>query len=295
VDEDKSLKKARLWFEKKRSEYFSKEIRFHKKTKIHVVLSDIPPYPLEIASSLAVPSIAMSNFNWYWIYINFKDTHRVHFLEALRKAYEKTSLALLLPPHEGMQIFKTRMEIPLVTRQLTKSPMEIRKKLEIKENERLIFLSVGRSLKYDNLFLQRLSDFTEKADAKFLLSSGILAKGELIKMIPTGEVESQNYVAACDFVATKTGYGVVSESIANEIPLLLVNRVGFAEDEVISQRLSSLGVAKTLNLEQFRQQRWLERLEEYLSMKKNYARLPSIFKPTGANIVANKITEFLKK
>jgi len=295
VDEDKSLKKACLWYEKNRSEYFSKEIRFLKKTKVHVVFSDIPPYPLELASSLAVPSIAMSNFNWYWIYINFKHACRCQFPEVLRKAYEKTSLALLLPLHEGMQIFKTRIEIPLVTRQLTKSPTEIRRRLEIKESEKLIFLSVGRSLKYDNIFLQKLSDLAEKIDAKFLLSSGVLAKRELIKTIPTGEVESQNYVAACDFVATKTGYSVVSESIANKIPLLLVNRVGFAEDEVISQRLSGLGIAKTLNLEQFRQLRWLERLEDYLSLKKNYASLPSIFKPTGANMVANTITEFLKK
>jgi len=125
VNEDKSLKKARLWFEKKRSEYFSEEIRFLKKTKVHLVFSDIPPYPLEIASSLGVPSLAMSNFNWYWIYVNFKHAHRGQFLEALRKAYEKASLALFLPPHEGMQIFKTRIEIPLVTRQLTKSPREI--------------------------------------------------------------------------------------------------------------------------------------------------------------------------
>jgi len=158
-----------------------------------------------------------------------------------------------------------------------------------------VFLSVGRSLKYDGLFLQKLNDLAERVDTKFLLSSGMLAKSELVKTIPTSEVESQNYVAACDLVATKTGYGVVSESIANKIPLVLVNRVGFAEDEVISPRLSGLCVAKTINLEQFRQLQWLERLGDYLSLKKNYANLPSIFEPTGARIVANKITEFLKK
>ena len=44
--------------------------------------------------------------------------------------------------------------------------------------------------------------------------------------IPPEEVETQNYIAMCDLIVSKPGYGTVSEAIRAKIPMFLLKRDG---------------------------------------------------------------------
>ena len=44
------------------------ELSFIKRNKIRLILGDIPPLCFEIAARSSLPSVAINNFTWDWIY-----------------------------------------------------------------------------------------------------------------------------------------------------------------------------------------------------------------------------------
>lgn len=97
--------------------YVQRERRFCEKHKINLILSDIVPQPFVVANEPGIPSIAISNFTWYYIFYNlFGDTSGT---ERIKKAYQHADIALILPFNEKVSIFKRKKEISLVSREIT--------------------------------------------------------------------------------------------------------------------------------------------------------------------------------
>ena len=237
------------------SGYIQTEKGFCKMHDIDLILSDITPQPFIVADELGIPSIAISNFTWHYIFHNlFGD---IPATERIKEAYQSADNALILPFNEEMHIFKKKKMIGLVSREMTVDRREMRRRCGISDDEMLVYLGVGMS--FDPSFMRSMKPI--EAPMKFLISSNVEIPFDNVVRIPIDETETQNYIAACDLVVSKTGYGTVSEAVSAKIPMFLLRRDGFKEDELIGNRVEGLGIGRFISERSFLDGAWANELD----------------------------------
>ena len=256
--------------------YIQTERRFCETHNINLIISDITPQPFIIADELNIPSIAISNFTWHYIFYSlFGD---IPATERIKEAYECAEIALALPFNEEMDILKKKKEISLVSREITVNRHDMRRRGGIPDDELLVHVGVGKS--FDSSFMHSMKPI-EAPNVKFLISSNTELPFENVIRIPNNETETQNYIAMCDLVVSKTGYGTVSEAIRARIPMFLLKRDGFKEDELIGNKVEELGIGRYISEESFLDGTWVNELNHLDIYTKGFNNLNSRFKNDG--------------
>jgi hypothetical protein len=236
--------------------YVARERAFCLDNDIDLILSDIAPQPFEVAEALDIPSLAISNFAWDTIYGHlFPDLEDV---VRLTDAYRSASFACILPFEIGMQIFPHSERVGLVSRPMSVSRQEMRRRLGIADDDFLVFIGPSPeliSLSSSDMAVPRAhsqptgpaspSTVGGNSTVRFLVPSGVSLHGALA--IPAAETESQNWIGMCDCVVAKCGYSTISEAVRARIPLLVWKRDGFIEDEAIARRIESFGIGQTVS------------------------------------------------
>lgn len=261
-------------------DYIKAERNFCNKNRIDLIISDIAPQPFLVAEDMGIPGIAFSNFTWHYIFCNLLG--KVPAIERIKEAYMAGDLAIVLPFHEEMGLFKVRNEVPLVSRDITERRETLKTMLGLKEDELLIYLGVGKSLtsgifnKLKNLDLN---------DIRLLISSTVELPSrmpqEKILKIPATETESQNYLAMVDLVVSKTGYSTVSEAIRGKVPMFLFRREGYEEDKLIARGVKKLGIGQEIQVKDFVEGKWIDELNDLDNYKNSFNRLNNIFNADG--------------
>jgi uncharacterized protein (TIGR00661 family) len=268
VDKEKTEEMLKEWLNSW-DEYIHNERRFCEKHEINLILSDIVPQPFIMADELDIPTIAISNFTWHYIFYNlFGDTPAT---ERIKEAYPCADMALVLPFNDDMDFlkFRKKKEISLVSREITVDREEMRRRYGIRDNELLIYLGVGIS--FDPSFMRDMKKIA-MPDVKFLVSSNAeLPFGNVVK-IPNNETETQNYISMCDLVVSKTGYGTVSEAVRAKIPMFLLKRGGFKEDELIGNKVEEMGIGKFISEKSFLDGDWASDLNLKLNNLGEYTK-----------------------
>src|SRR5579871_1994620 len=106
--DDEATVTAALEFYRYFDEHIEQEVDALGGFEVSAIVGDIPPLAFEVAARLEVPSIAVGNFTWDWIY----ETHpgfrerAPHVIDLIRAAYRKADLALELPFSGGFDIFE---------------------------------------------------------------------------------------------------------------------------------------------------------------------------------------------
>jgi uncharacterized protein (TIGR00661 family) len=275
VDRERTKKMVDEWVDSWDG-YIQSERGFCEKHKINLILSDIVPQPFIVADELGIPSIAISNFTWHYIFYNlFGD---IPATERIKESYQCADIALALPFNEEMNTFKKKKEISLVSREITGDRQDMRRKCGISDDELLVYVGVGKS--FNPSFLRSMKPI-EALNVKFLFSSNAELLFENMVMIPSNETETQNYIAMCDLVVSKTGYGTVSEAIRARIPMFLLKRDGFKEDELIGNKVEELGIGRYISEESFLDGTWVNELNHLDIYTKGFNNLNSRFKNDG--------------
>ncbi|NVM00751.1 MAG: hypothetical protein HWN67_00325 [Candidatus Helarchaeota archaeon] len=237
---------------KKQEKYIEKELEFCKKNNIDLIICDICPFPFDVADKLKIPSIAISNFDWYTIFkhiINQKKSHDLYEnLEILRESYEKADLLLRLPFSIDMKFFKKKLNVSLVVRELTRDKTEIRSVFNLEEDVLLIFYGLtDYTFTTDELIKKFDILNTKHKELKIFFSKFLkkyIPKREYFRFILEEDQESQDYVAASDLVIGKVGYGTVSECVAYKKPLIYTTRKDFLEDIGLAKGIEMFGKGK---------------------------------------------------
>lgn len=296
INHEKTMTLIKIWVDNKEA-YLEKEKIFCKEKPIDLIISDIPPFVFEVGEVLSIPTIAISNFNWYRIYEEFvKSEEDRLLLENIKKSYQKANYSFILPFHSGgMDIFKNKKEFSLIVRRVSLSRERVFKELKIDKGQKLIYVSFGFSTYNENL-IKNLKNISLKNNITILLSTGTHIKNTKdIVTIPKDYRGSHNYIGACDLAVCKVGFSTVSECINKNIPLVLVRRKDFIEDDFIIKILKDIGIAEEIRLDEFINFSWLENIDKYLALGKNYKNIPDCFKTTGANDMADNILEILER
>ncbi|WP_243669137.1 hypothetical protein [Methanoculleus chikugoensis] len=218
-------------------ECIAAEMIFLRDRGFDLVLSDIAPQPFLAAEELGIPSLGVSNFTWHLIYTRLFG--KTELTDRIAEAYRAADVALLLPLHEPMAVFKNRREVGLVARAVTRNRKEIRRLCGLSEEEPLVYLGGGQSLDPPTVFRGVRSAL---AGCTLLVPSWTDLPGAV--RIPPGETETQDWIAACDLVVSKPGYSTIAEAIQAGVPMALFSREGFAEDDYLIGDVKVMGIGR---------------------------------------------------
>ena len=222
------------------------EVRALEADDVSLIVGDIPPLAFEVARQLGVPGVGISNFTWDWIL----ETHpgmwdaAPWLVPRLREAYGQATLALELPFAGGFEVFPVVRGLPLVARLHTRDAVDTRRHFGIPRDTRMALLSFG-GYGLPDLDLPRLDILkaqhpwtvvtTDRSSRPGATPAGVVFVPES-EFIATG-FRYEDLVAAADVIVTKPGYGIISECIAANRPMLYTSRGHFREYDVLVREM----------------------------------------------------------
>ena len=261
-----------------------------------VVVGDVPPLAFAAAARASIPSVAVANFTWDWIYSGY-DAFRSRAPEALAivgDAYAHTTLALRLPFAGGFETMRQVRDVALVARRSRRSRDENRRLLGMDDRRPIVLASFGghgAAMPYDRIaetsdITLLVTDYEAKTSRKDSLFDGRLRHFAGTAM-ERADIRYEDLVAAADVVVSKPGYGIVSECIANHTALLYTTRGAFAENDVIVADMRRVMRSRFIPPDDLRSGRWEPSIRALLSDPDPPQHMPS----DGGTEVASAILE----
>ena len=275
IDEDETARRAAVFYDDFDRHVDAQAVSL-RQLGASLVIADIPPLAIAAAHKASIPSIAVGNFTWDWIYAYYPRFERMApgVISTIARAYATAGLALRLPIHGGFDsMAAVTTDIPFIARRSARDPAETRRLLGVNGRGPIVLASFGGyglELPYDRI---ARSGLTVLAPEQFL---------------PAG-LRYQDLVAAADVVVSKPGYGIVSECAANGTALLYTSRGPFAEYDIMLAEMPRMLRCRYLAQHDLVAGRWREAIEALLAQPPPAER-PSV---DGASIAADMILNSL--
>lgn len=222
-----TLEKLEALYERE-EKLIAQERLFIQHENIGLVVADIPAIPLAAAQRSGIPNIAIGNFSWDWIYEAYAKTdfQWEYFVEKFRAVYEQTDLLLRLPFAPPMEQFPNRKDIPLLATPGTPIRERIAN-ISLSDISKPWVLLSFTSLELDFQALENIRELS--ADYEFFCVEPLHYEGSCIHSVSRNAVAFADILTSCDIVVSKPGFGLVSECIVNNKPLIYSDRSDFAE------------------------------------------------------------------
>jgi L-arabinokinase len=257
-----------------------------------LVVGDVPPLAFAAAHLAGVPSLALANFTWDWIYAAYPQFEHLApgILALIRGAYGSATCALRLPLGDGFEpMAAVTRNVPLVARRSRLGRAVARRAMELDGELPIVLASFGgygSGLSYDEVI--REARFTLVAtDHEMPLAS--TAAGRLRcftrQALADRGLRYTDLVAAADVVVSKPGYGIVSECIANGPALLYTSRGRFAEYDLLAAEMPRVLRCRYLPPEDLRAGRWADAVSALLGQSPPRSAMAI----NGAGVVADHI------
>jgi hypothetical protein len=274
VDTVDSVRRA-IEFQARVPSLVAAEAAYLRDSGARLVIADIPPLAIAAAHAAGIPSVAIANFTWDWIYDGYDDDGAREIARQMRQLYATTSMALRLPMAGGfVGLEAVTRDIPFVARRSSRTQDEVRVALGLAaraNGKPLVLMSFGGYgvSGLDTHALAALKDFTiattDSPSNKNVISptSGLLYLSE--QHIYANGLRYEDLVRGADIVVTKPGYGIISEAIANDTALLYTSRGHFVEYGVLVKEMPKYLRARFIEQEDLLRGNWKEALEQLLS------------------------------
>ena len=184
-------------------------------------------------------------------------------------------------------------DVPLVARRSTLTKSETRGRLGLGHERPIVLATFGGH--GGNIALERAAE-----NARFRVIATDYEVGSPLTPHPNLRVVSgeemrrlgltyTDLLAAADVVATKLGYGIVSECLANGVPLLYTLRGRFIEQDVFIREMPAVMRSLHIDTDDLRDGRWAEPVETLLAQPARAA-APA----DGAEVVARRMMDFVE-
>jgi L-arabinokinase len=297
VDTGESVRQARQ-FQARLEDLAAAEASYLRARGASVVVGDIPPLAFTAAAAAGLPSVAIGNFTWDWIYEGYGDEATADLARGIRGAYQRATRVLRLPMAGGFEgLEPMTRDIPFIARHSRREPDEVRRSLGLPPralSKPLVLMSFGGYgvAGLDTAALARLADYTVATTdtpglAQIRPAPGILYVSEH-ELYGAG-LRYEDLVRAADVVVTKPGYGIISEAIANDAALLYTSRGRFVEYDVLVREMPRYVRAAFIGREDLLQGRWGPALDALLNQPAPPERPPT----NGAQIAAAEILRLI--
>jgi hypothetical protein len=293
IDEDETARQAARFYDTFPSRV-SREVDVIRAVDARLVVSDIPPLAIAAADAAGVPSIAVGNFTWDWIYQAYPQLgHEASgVVECIADAYARTSLALRLPFSGGFAAMPHVESAPLVARH-ARAPRHItRQRLDLHPTERVVLASFGGHGGSISLEPAAASGAFTLVTTSYEANKAATVPSHVrvvsADVLRRADLSYTDLLAACDVVVSKPGYGIVSECMANNVPLLYTLRGRFVEQDVFVRDMPAVLRCRHLEPHDLREGHWVDAIDALLAQPPPPRRMPT----TGADVVADRILSF---
>jgi len=255
------------------------EVAFLREQHAELTISDLPALGIAAAADAGLPAIASGNFTWDWIYEHY--TGGAQVARQIAGIYRQTTLALRMPMWGGFETMPTVCDIPFVARRSRRDPDEVRDALGIPRDRRVVLTSFG-GYGLDGLNAEALCAMP---DYTVLLPGTI----DETAMYERG-FRYEDLVHAVDVVATKPGYGIISECLANNTALLYTSRGDFREYQVLVDAMPTFLRCGFIDHADLFAGKWQPHLDALLAQPEP----PSHPATNGADVAADMLLEFIQ-
>jgi len=286
---------AEAWrrFDAGREELVGDEARWLRASGARLVLGDIPPLAFEAAHAAGVPSLALGNFSWDWVWSHHAEREPALADASARaaEAYGHAERLLRLPFACETSAFRVVEDVPLVVRRPGVSKGEARARLGV-DGRPCVLLSFG-GVGVPGLRLETLATL---GDYQFLLTgesgSGGAPNARRIERsdLPRMGLSYLDLVAAADVVLTKPGYGIVSDCIGGSTRIVYTDRGDFPEYPVMVSEMPRYLPAVYVPSRDLREGRLGKALETALA-----APFPDPPRTDGASVAADALIAALAR
>jgi L-arabinokinase len=268
--------------------FVTAEAAWLRSVEAHLVVADIPPLAFAAAHAAGVPSVAVGNFSWDWIYDHLAGRQPAlgEAADVAREAYARAEVLLRLPFAGDLSAFRAIEDVPLVARQPSRAREEARRALGWGK-ETVVLLSFGGP----GLPGIDLPAYGALSEYRFVLT-GASGEGEspanLVRMggedLERAGLEYPDLVGAADVVVTKPGYGIVTDCIAAGTRMVYTDRGDFPEYPILTREMVGYFPAVYATNEEVRGGMLGRALEEVLGLT-----VPERPRIDGAKVVAERV------
>ena len=247
VDTAASIRQA-VAFQTRVPTLIATEAAYLRESGARVAVGDIPPVAAAAARAAGIPSVAIGNFTWDWIYEDYRDEGAFELARDIRALYQTATTALRLPMAGGFAGLESiTRDIPFIARHSQRTQDEVRGALGLPSRaagKPLVLVSFGGYgvAGLDTAALGNLKDYTIATTDSPVSHNAIRPAAGLLyiseRQLYNNGLRYEDLVRAADVVVTKPGYGIISEAIANGAALLYTSRGDFVEYEVLVREMS---------------------------------------------------------
>jgi L-arabinokinase len=264
------------------------ELRYIARNKVRLILGDIPPLCFEIATRANIPSIAITNFTWDFIYRAYVEQYPdfAPLAAAMERYYSQATLALALPFSCELDVFPRQESIPWIARISALTRGEARQKFALPQSAVIVLLSFG-GLGLNCLPWQEL---TKPSPFYFVASGKALKEDGNLRIVPDAQKDYADLIRAADVIVTKPGYGIVADALSHQVPVLYTHRGKFAEHPKLVEALAACATAEFVPQADL----FAGKLAPYASRILKRPRNQTRFALDGAAVAAKKILALLE-
>jgi L-arabinokinase len=272
------------------------EARHLEAAEAQLVVGDLPPLAFAAASAAGVPSVALGNFTWDWIYEGYADEvqHWPDLVPAIRQAHGLAEAAWRMPIGGGFEGFRSVADVPMVARRARRSRDEVRRAFGLPSDRPLVLVSFGGyGLECPGF---GTLDCLDRYEVVFTVESRHASPPRAgVHVIAEGDLYGRGYryqdlVAAVDVVVTKPGYGILSECIANGAAMLYTSRGRFVEYDVLVAEMPRYLRCRFLDQQDLLAGRWRDALDDLLAQPPPPERMAT----NGAEVAADRILAMIE-
>jgi L-arabinokinase len=293
IDEEETARQARRFYQDF-DERVAAETGWLVAHDVKLVVADIPPLAVAAADRAGIPSVALANFTWDWIYRGLPgfETGAPDVLEIIAAAYARATHALRLPLHGGFApMMPVVRDIPLVARRSLVGRAAARRALGLRDDKPIVLASFGgHDLRVSYEAVVAGGSLTLVLTAVDPAATAAAIPSAHVKCLSSHDLAQQqlryeDLVAAADVVVSKPGYGIVSECIANDTALLYTSRGRLIEYDVMVAEMPRMLRCRFMTREDLLAGRWAEDVDRVL----NQHRPPVTPLTNGAEVAAEFI------
>lgn len=261
-----------------------------------LVVSDIPALPFLAAAELGVPAIGISNFTWDWIYEDYAEGEPGASPLAARvgACYARATEGWRLPMYGGFGTFPVVRDLPLVARVARLGRDETRGRLGLPRDVPLVLVSLGGfgaagiDVAAATASLQGVAEVVVTSHDAFPPMPRLHRVDEAVMY--GGGVRYEDLIASMDVVASKPGYGIISDCAANGTALLYTSRGRFCEYDVLVAEMPRLLRCTFIEPHDLVEGRWRDALLRLLSQRGPTTRPPSDGASTAASWLSARLS-----
>jgi uncharacterized protein (TIGR00661 family) len=240
-------------------------VKLVKRLKCQLIICDIAPMGIVVAEAADVPSVLIENFTWDWIYQGYthNDYQLNKHIDYLHKIFESVDYYIQTEP---VCRYRTAdLTTFPICRKARTSPQQIRQKLGIPDNAKMVLITMG-GIPEQYSFLNQL---THQRNVYFVIpgSSQSRQLRDNLALLPHhSDFFHPDLINACDAVVGKLGYSTLAETFHAGVPFGYVTRTHFRESKILENFITKHMNGYAITEMQFQDGSWISLLPDLLEL-----------------------------